>query len=245
MTSRSDPLPRHAREVWKPLQGVAVLMWPGHGSLVVDAVRGFATWQGVRLDLRRKDTVAALYSLAIGRLGRAPLAMPESVRMKTMRRELAKADLWTKMEDGRLHIVMGWDATHGAQGVAADHIGQDPDDLMDVVQPAPWYHRIEKPATRHAFHRIAKPADGLAKVTGAVRVLTDEERAQVFQLRDRGYKPIAIASITRLPYDAIAQCVTEKLKLNDRKRLAKRSVTLCHALSRKMSHNPGAVADAG
>ena len=228
-TSRSE---HPARELWMPAYGIAVLIWPGEGSLVVDAVQGFASWRGTRLEIRHRDTVAALYDLAIGRFGRTPLPCLPKKRAKTIRTELAKADLWTKMEDGRLHIVMGWEAAQAAQVIEPDS-SDDADDLSAVEPVKSWKHVIEKVAERHPVR------------TGTRRGLTDDERREVLRLRDQGYRAMAIASLTRLPYADIAQLVTKPMSANDRKRLAKRSVTLCHTPSRKMSHNAGAVTDAG
>lgn len=219
MTSHSDNRPR---DVWMPAYGIAVLIWPGEGSLVVDAVQGFASWRGTRLGIRHRDTVAVLYDLAIGRFGRTPLPCLPKHRAKTIRAELAKADLWTKMEDGRLHIVMGWEAAQAAQVIEPDS-SDDADDLSAVEPVKSWKHVIEKVAERHPVR------------TGARRGLTDDERREVLRLRDQGHRAMAIASLTRLPYADIAQLVTKPMSSNDSNRLARRSVTQCHAVSQKMS----------
>ena len=206
------------------LSRIAVLISPRTASLVVDAVRGFATWQGTRLKLRQRDTVAALYDLAIGKFGRTPLPGLPKHRAKTIRTELAKADLWTRMEDGRLHIVMGWDSARATQVTDPVTI-EDDDDLRGVEPVKAWKHVIEKAAERRPIR------------TGQRRDLTDGERSEVFRLRDQGYRAMAIAAMTRLPYDAIARIVTKPLHSKDIERLAKRNVTQCHALSRKMSRS--------
>lgn len=221
MTSHSDNRPR---DVWMPAYGIAVLIWPDIGALVVNAVQGYATWRGERISLRQHDTVAVLYGLAIGRFGRTPLPALPHIRAKTIRTALAKADLWIKMEDGRLHIVMGWEATRAAQMADPGAI-EDSQDLSDVEPVKAWKHVIEKAAARHSIR------------TGPRRDLTESERQQVFRLRDQGYRAMAIAAMTRLPYDAIAQLVTKSLAPNDIKRLAMRTVTQCHSLSHKMSRS--------
>lgn len=69
--------------------------------------------------------------------------------------------------------------------------------------------------------------------------LDDGQRAKVVTLHGQGYRPVAIAAITRLPYGLITRCVTQHVKKAmscDRKALDDRPVTPCHAASRQMSH---------
>lgn len=193
MTCRSSEAgTAHPREIWVPVKGIAVMIWPGEdgGALVVDSVRGRATWRGVPLRIRQQNTVVAFFGLATGKFGRQPMPRMSHDRMRTIRDALATIDMWIKLEDGRFHIVRGWEASKGA----IEMIEPDADDLADVEPVAAWKGEIERPAPRVMRGLPPEPSE--------------EQRVEVLRLRDQGYRPIAIAAITRLPYDAVSKIAT-------------------------------------
>lgn len=214
MVCRSKVKPVEAREAWTPCDGVVALGWD-NGVLLVDMQRRKATWRGERL--RFSDMgLDTLYRLAVGILLRGEGCSCEH-HLRMVRRKMAGCgDFWTVLRAGRYHLVQGWDAEKG--------LFVPPPEPVDIGCVAPWKREIEKPAPR-APRREPDSLDG-------------HQKATVLNLSMQGYRPVAIAAVTRFPYKLIADCVTQHFKTEipcDRKALVDRPVTPSHATSREMS----------